>query len=220
MYDLSKRFIDIFLSLSAIMVLSPILLFVIIVLRLTGEKEIFYLQDRVGFKNATFKIIKFATMLKDSPNMGNGDVTLRNDPRVTRFGKFLRQTKINELPQLFNILLGDISIVGPRPLMKAGFDRYSKKFRGLVYNVKPGLTGIGSIVFRDEERILTDSELNPHDCYQKIILPVKGELELWYQNNCSTLTDFKIIILTAWVIVSPNTTLHDKWFKNLPKFDL
>ena len=215
-----KRLIDIVISGLSILILTPLLLPIILLLRITGEGEVFFSQVRIGKGGSSFRLHKFATMLKDSPNIGNGDVSLRNDPRVTRFGKFLRQTKINELPQLFNILLGDISIVGPRPLMKAGFDRYSKKFRGLVYNVKPGLTGIGSIVFRDEERILTDSELNPHDCYQKIILPVKGELELWYQNNCSTLTDLKIIILTAWVIVAPNTTLHEKWFKNLPKFDL
>jgi lipopolysaccharide/colanic/teichoic acid biosynthesis glycosyltransferase len=220
MYELNKRIIDVFAALAAIIILSPILIFVICILRLTGEKEVFYLQERVGYKNAIFKIIKFATMLKNSPNIGNRDVTLRDDPRVTKFGKYLRESKINELPQLFNILKGDISLVGPRPLMKAGFDRYSNEFRKLIYNVKPGLTGIGSIVFRDEEKILTNSKLQPHECYEKIILPVKGELEMWYQNNRSTLTDLKIIFMTAWAIIFPTTKLHQKWFKKLPEFNL
>ena len=113
-------------------------------------------------------IFKFATMMKNSPNIGSGDVTLRNDPRVTIIGKYLRESKLNEVPQLFNILIGDISIIGPRPLMREGFNRYSLKFQNSVYNVKPGLTGIGSIVFRDEEKIITDSNLTPHECYKKI----------------------------------------------------
>ena len=182
MYDLSKRFIDICLSLSAIMVLSPILLVVIFVLRLTGEKEIFYLQDRVGFKNATFKIIKFATMLKDSPNIGNGDVTLRNDPRVTRFGKFLRQTKINELPQLFNILKGDMSIIGPRPQTPRCFEAFPKRSREVIVSVRPGLSGVGSIFFRNEEFMMHDAA-NADDMYDNIVMPFKGQLEEWYVQN-------------------------------------
>ncbi len=180
-----KRIFDIILSSIAIILLSPILILIIVILKLTGEGEIFYLQERVGYKTKSFMIYKFATMVKNSPNIGTGDVTLRNDPRVTKAGKFLRESKLNELPQLFNIFMGDISVIGPRPLMRAGFNRYSLNFQNSVYNVKPGLTGIGSIVFRDEEKILTESELTPHECYKEIILPYKGELEMWYQTNCS-----------------------------------
>ena len=107
--------------------ISPVFIPVIILLLLTGEHEVFYRQDRVGYKNKIFKILKFATMLKNSPNMGDGDVTKRGDPRITAVGKFLRQSKLNELPQVINILLGDMSFVGPRPLMKVGFDRYSDR---------------------------------------------------------------------------------------------
>ena len=217
MYLIIKRIIDILLSLTAIIIGSPILLIVILLLKLTGEGEVFYLQERVGYKNKIFSIYKFATMVKNSPNIGNGDVTLRNDPRVTNIGKYLRKTKLNEIPQLFNILNGDISIIGPRPLMKAGFDRYSLKFQNSVYNIKPGLTGIGSIVFRDEEKILTDSEMSPHECYKKIILPYKGELEIWYQDHCSLFLDFQLIFLTAWAIFFPKSLLHEKWCKDLPK---
>ena len=217
MYLIIKRITDVILSSIAIILLSPILILIIIILKLTGEGEIFYLQERVGHKTKSFMIYKFATMVKNSPNIGTGDVTLRNDPRVTKAGKFLRESKLNELPQLFNIFMGDISIIGPRPLMRAGFNRYSLNFQNSVYNVKPGLTGIGSIVFRDEERILTESELTPHECYKEIILPYKGELEIWYQTNCSLFLDLQLIFMTAWVIVAPETRLYERWFKDLPK---
>ena len=104
MYLILKRIFDIILSSIAIILLSPILILIIIILKLTGEGEIFYLQERVGYKTKSFMIYKFATMVKNSPNIGTGDVTLRNDPRVTKAGKFLRESKLNELPQLFNIL--------------------------------------------------------------------------------------------------------------------
>ena len=217
MYLTLKRIIDIILSSIAIILLSPILILIIIILKLTGEGEIFYLQERVGYKTNSFMIYKFATMVKNSPNIGTGDVTLRNDPRVTKAGKFLRESKLNELPQLFNIFMGDISVIGPRPLMRAGFNRYSLDFQNSVYNVKPGLTGIGSIVFRDEERILTESELTAHECYKEIILPYKGELEIWYQTNCSLFLDLQLIFMTAWVILVPTSKLYEKWFKDLPK---
>lgn len=217
MYLILKRIFDIILSSIAIILLSPILILIIVILKLTGEGEIFYLQERVGYKTKSFMIYKFATMVKNSPNIGTGDVTLRNDPRVTKAGKFLRESKLNELPQLFNIFMGDISVIGPRPLMRAGFNRYSLSFQNSVYNVKPGLTGIGSIVFRDEEIILTESELAPHECYKEIILPYKGELEIWYQTNCSLFLDLQLIFMTAWVILVPNSKLYEKWFKDLPK---
>lgn len=217
MYLIVKRILDIFFSTLAVFLLSPVLILIIVVLKFSAEGEVFYLQERVGFKNKNFMIFKFATMIKNSPNIGTGDVTLRNDPRVTKIGKLLRETKLNEIPQLFNILKGDISIIGPRPLMKVGFKRYSIKYQNTIYNIKPGLTGIGSIVFRDEEKILTESNLNPHECYKKIILPYKGELEIWYQNNINIFLDFKLVFLTGWTILFPNSKLYEKWLKNLPK---
>jgi len=216
MYKVLKRFFDILFSLLALIVLSPILLPVIVLLKLTGEHEVFYFQKRVGYRNKEFLIWKFATMLKNSPNMGSGDVTTRNDPRVTKMGRFLRMSKLNELPQLINILIGDMSFVGPRPLMKAGFDRYSDEMKEKVYRVKPGLTGIGSIVFRDEELIITQSSLPPHECYRQVILPYKGAVEVWYQQHFSFYTDFMILFLTAWQIISPKSELVYKVFPSLP----
>jgi lipopolysaccharide/colanic/teichoic acid biosynthesis glycosyltransferase len=217
MYKLIKRFFDIIFSLTAIFILLPVFIPVIILLLLTGEHEVFYKQDRVGYKNRIFKILKFATMLKNSPNMCDGDITKRGDSRITAVGKFLRQSKLNELPQVFNIFLGDMSFVGPRPLMKVGFDRYSEEFKGKVYNVIPGLTGIGSIVFRDEELIITQSNLPVQETYKHIILPYKGALEIWYQQHRNFYTDFMIMFLTAWYVVFPKSNLVNKVFPSLPQ---
>jgi len=216
-YCFIKRFFDIIFSIIALLILSPLFLVIIFILFFTAEGEIFYLQERVGKFCQTFKIWKFATMVKNSPNIGSGDVTLRNDPRVLPFGRFLRISKINEIPQLINILKGDMSFTGPRPLMKAGFERYENKIKAKIYDVKPGLTGIGSIVFRDEEKIMTNSQLDPQECYKLHILPYKGELEIWYQNNCSIFLDFKLMAMTLYIVIYPKTKLHEKWFKSLPK---
>jgi lipopolysaccharide/colanic/teichoic acid biosynthesis glycosyltransferase len=213
------RIIDVLLSLLALLVLLPLFIPIVVILLLTGEHKVFYLQTRVGYKNKDFKIIKFATMLSNSANMGSGSLTLKNDPRVLPFGSFLRKTKINELPQILNIILGDLSIVGPRPQMQVDFEKYSDDVQGKIYNVRPGLTGIGSIIFRDEESLisLAAENENPHDFYKRIIAPYKGELEIWYHSHRSIFLDFQLIFMTAWVIVFPETRLYEKWFKDLPK---
>ncbi|MBL0272538.1 MAG: sugar transferase [Chitinophagaceae bacterium] len=216
MYKFIKRFFDILFSLVALLILLPFFIPVILLLLFTGEHEVFYQQDRVGYKNRIFGIWKFATMLKNSPNMGSKDLTMRKDPRVTTVGRFLRKTKLNELPQMFNILIGDMSFVGPRPLMQSGFDRYTDELKSKVYDVTPGLTGIGSIVFRDEELIITKSELSPEECYRKIILPYKGALELWYQQHRNFFTDFMLLFLTGWYVFFPKSQLVFKVFPSLP----
>ena len=214
MYKFLKRLTDILIAGLALIILSPILILAIIILLLTGEHEVFYYQKRIGYKNRPFYILKFATMLKNSVNMGTGHITLRNDPRVTWFGKILRITKINELPQIINVFKGDMSIVGPRPLMESGFKLYSEEIQSKIYNVKPGITGIGSLVFRDEEKLISASD-DPVAMYA-IISPYKGALEMWYQKNASLYVDFMIIFLTAWSILFPNNTLQNKVFKDLP----
>ena len=218
MYKFSKRLLDIIISLLALIILSPLLLPIIIILRFSAEGYVFYFQDRIGKDRVNFKIIKFATMLKDSPNLASGSITLSGDWRVTKPGKFLRKTKINELPQIINILKGDISLVGPRPLVTKTFSAYNEDVQSKIYNVKPGLTGIGSIIFRDEESIISAvKDEDPHEFYKRIIAPYKGELEMWYQSNCSFLLDLQLIFMTAWVILVPTSKLYEKWFKDLPK---
>jgi len=214
MYKIIKRFIDILIAGIALILLSPLLIPSIIILLLTGEHEVFYFQKRIGYKNRHFNIWKFATMAKNSPNMGTGEITLRNDPRVTKFGKILRMTKINELPQIINVFKGDMSIVGPRPLMDVSFKLYPENVQQLIYDSKPGMTGIGSLIFRDEEKIVSDAA-DPKAMYATIY-PYKGALELWYQKKASLYTDFMIIFLTAWSIVFPKNQLTQKIFPDLP----
>ena len=140
------------------------------------------------------------------------------DDYTTTFTKFLRDNKLDELPQLWNILKGDMSLVGPRPLVAKTFSAYNEDVQSNIYNVKPGITGIGSILFRDEESIVS-AVLNedPFEFYKRVIAPYKGEVEMWYQKNCSFYLDIQLILITSWVILSPKTRLYEKWFSNLPK---
>jgi len=220
MYALIKRTADIFISSIMLLILSPLLIPIIIGLKLTGEGYIFYKQKRVGYKNKPFHILKFATMLKNSPNMAGGVLTSKNDPRITPMGGFLRKSKINELPQLINILRGDMSFVGPRPVMPVSFDTYPDDVKRVIYNVKPGLTGIGSIIFRDEEALIIEVKEqggDPWDFYKNQIYPFKGKTEQWYQQNASLVTDLKIIFITAFVILNSKSEIVYDLFKTLPK---
>jgi lipopolysaccharide/colanic/teichoic acid biosynthesis glycosyltransferase len=212
-----KRLIDLFISTFALLLLSPLFLIVIIILRFTGEGEVFYFQERLGFLNKKFNIIKFATMLKNSPNMGSGSLTLRGDPRVLPFGNFLRKSKINELPQIFNVIIGNMSIVGPRPQMQVDFDKFPVDIRNEIYKSQPGITGIGSIIFRDEEKWISDFDGDKHKFYKDKIAPYKAEVEIWYYQNQSVLIDLKLVFLTAWVIVFPNSNVVYKMFESLPE---
>lgn len=217
MYDFLKRIMDIIIALVALIILSPLFLIIMILLSLTGEKEVFYMQKRIGFENSTFGIYKFVTMMRDSLNIGTGAITLRNDPRVTTIGKYLRMTKLNELPQILNVITGNMSIVGPRPLVESTFNAYPEDVRREIYKSKPGITGVGSIIFRDEEKLISESGMDPAEFYQKVIAPYKGEVEIWYNRNKSIMTDLKLIFITAWVILFPNSNIIYKWFKTLPK---
>lgn len=220
MYTITKRFLDIVFASVAIILLFPLMLPIIIALKLTGEGYIWYLQERVGYKNQPFMIYKFATMLKDSPNMQGGVITTKKDPRLTPLGGFLRSTKINELPQLLNILFGQMSFIGPRPVMKISFNAYPTAVQQQIYNVKPGLTGIGSVIFRDEEHLISEVKNNGGDTwefYTEKIYPYKGNLEFWYQEKQSLLTDIKIVIITAWVIINPTSNIVYNWFKEIPQ---
>ena len=207
---------DILLAAIALLLVLWIFVPCVLILWSTGEHKVWYLQKRVGYRNREFSIFKFATMLKNSPNMGTGCITTRNDPRVLPFGRFLRKTKINELPQVLNVLNGTMSIVGPRPLVEKGFKSYPSSVQEKVYNVRPGITGIGSVIFRDEEKLLSTSGVDPMWMYKEKIMPYKGELELWYQTHMSFITDLKLMLLTFCVIVRPHTDLPYRWLKDLP----
>jgi lipopolysaccharide/colanic/teichoic acid biosynthesis glycosyltransferase len=216
MYNFLKRFLDIFLSFIVLGILFPLFIPICIILLITGEHKVFYFQKRIGYKNQTFYIWKFATMLKNSPNMGSGLLTTRKDPRVLPFGRFLRKTKLNELPQLINILKGDMSIVGPRPMVDKTFEAYPENIRYQIFDAHPGLTGIGSVVFRDEEDYVTRAK-DSKVFFNEVIQPFKGELEIWYNTHKSLSVDLIIIFLTAWSIISPKNQLVYSIFKTLPR---
>lgn len=219
MYLFFKRIFDILASLLAIAVLLPFMIPIIIALLLTGEHCVFYFQERIGKGGRSFKIWKFATMLKNSPNMGTGTITVRDDPRVLPMGRFLRKTKINELPQLMNILLGDMSVIGPRPLVPHEYENYTDEVKKVFCGLKPGLSGIGSIIFRDEERY-TSQASDPVLFNKEVMQHRKGDLERWYASHRSLWVDFMLIVLTVWVVLFPESDAVHRVFKDLPPMDL
>ena len=209
------RFFDIIFSSFFLLFLFPIFILISIILFFTGENEIFYLQTRISKNKKTFKLIKFATMLKNSPNIGTGTITVGNDPRILPFGKYLRNTKLNELPQLINIFLGDMSFVGPRPMTISNFKLFSKPQQDKLSTIKPGLTGIASIFFVDEENILL-KKTNPIMFYKKKIIPYKCVLDFYYINHRTIWNYFKCIVCTAFVIAFRNKDYLFIFFKNIP----
>ena len=140
------RFFDIIFSLLGIIILLPFMIPIIILLKLTGEHDIFYIQKRIGVGEKEFGLYKFATMLRNSSKMSGGLFTSENDSRILPLGKFLRKTKINEIPQILNIFLGQMSLVGSRPQVPSHFDYYSDEVKSKIKNLRPSLTGVGSIV--------------------------------------------------------------------------
>ena len=211
-----ERFFDILLSGLALLVLSPLLVPIVIILKCSGEGEVFFLQERIGKEGTLFKLFKFATMLKDSPNLGTGTVTMREDPRVLPVGKFLRKTKINELPQLLNIFFGDMSVIGPRPLTMQTFGSYSDSTQAVIKKVRPGLSGVGSIIFRGEEDIMHGVTASV-DFYDNVIAPYKGALEEWFVSNKSLYIYFMATFITVWTVLFPKTKVAWTVFKGLPE---
>ena len=209
-----KRAFDIAAVICALAILGIPLLFVALVLRFTGEGEIFYRQKRIGRGGRPFDILKFATMLKNSPSLQGGDITVSGDPRILPVGRVLRKTKINELPQLFNVLFGDMSLIGYRPLTPRVAALFPKEYWAQLSDVRPGLSGIGSIVFRDEERFLDQSQ-DRERTYAEVIAPYKAALELWYAREQSFLLDMKLIALTLLAILKPDMD-PAQYLKNLP----
>ena len=211
-----ERFFDVLFSGLALLVLSPLLVPIVIILKCSGEGEVFFLQERIGKDGKLFKLFKFATMLKDSPNLGTGTVTMRGDTRVLPVGKFLRKTKINELPQLLNIFFGDMSVVGPRPLTAQTFGAYSDSTQDVIKQVRPGLSGVGSIIFRGEEDIMHGATASV-DFYDSVIAPYKGALEEWFVSNKSLYIYFMGIFTTVWAVIIPKTKVAWTVFKGLPE---
>lgn len=212
-----QRFFDIIFSALAIIALSPILLVVTIILKVTGN-DVLYRQRRVGLGGEYFDIYKFTTMVKNSENMGAGAITLKDDIRVLPIGKILRKSKINELPQLFNILKGDMSLIGPRPQDRLGFNAFNKEEQDTIIQVRPGLSGIGSIFFRDEEEMMERANVEDKKrFYIESISPYKGKIEAWYVEYQTISIYFTLIYLTLYAVISSNNKIDfSKIFKEFP----
>lgn len=209
------RIFDITFSGITILVLLPLMLPIMILLKLTGENDIFYRQKRIGKSGEPFHVLKFATMLRNSPNLAGGLITDVNDPRLLPMGKFLRKTKINELPQLINIFLGHMSVVGYRPFAEVHYNLYSDEVKSEINKIRPGLTGVGSIIFKNEEQIL-HSVSDREYLHDKVITPYKGQLECWYVRQRNLLNYFLLIFLTVWAFIRPGSKLIYRVFKDLP----
>lgn len=205
------RLFDIFFSLLAIIILLPFMIPIMIGLKLTGEHDIFYKQMRVGKGGKEFPLFKFATMLRDSPNLPGGLFTAENDPRMLPMGKFLRKTKINELPQLINILKGDMSVIGYRPQVRKQYMFFPEEDRKVMATDIPGLSGMGAVVFRNEEEMLRKVD-DHEEFYEKVVSPYKSKLECWYIKHKSLKNYFKLIWLTVKAVIKP----EDKSWKSLP----
>lgn len=213
------RIFDVIFSLIALFFLSPILIIVCLILLSTGEHKIFYFQDRIGLNGNKFRVFKFVTMLENSPNIGTGTITGKNDPRILPVGRVLRKTKINELPQLANVLLGDMSLIGPRPHAARDLEGVSNDLLQEIMRCKPGLSGVGSIFFRNEEEILQTFD-DPRPFYDSVVAPFKAELELWYIKNKSIRLYFVLIILTVTSVIfgkSHNQLIRFADFPSLPE---
>ena len=197
----SKRIFDFVMAFFGLILISPVFAVVSLINKLSGN-DVFFIQQRVGKGSKLFPLIKFATMVKDAHIVG-GTITCRNDYRVTRLGVLLRKSKVNELPQLINVLRGDMSFVGPRPLPSSEVSIYPSKAAKKIYSIKPGITGLASLYFHNEEMLLSRDKKSAEATFRKMIMPKKAGLELWYVDNRKFLLDLKIIIATLLVVCIP-----------------
>lgn len=194
-----KRIFDIGASFFGLVILSPILLLISIFIKIDSKGPVFFKQQRVGKNKKVFEIYKFRTMVTDAEKIGK-QITIGNDSRITNVGKFIRKCKLDELPQLLNVLRGEMSLVGPRPEVPRYVELYDE-YQEQILLVKPGITDYASIEFRNENDILGKS-ISPEETYIKDIMPTKIELNVKYIKNISLIEDFKLILKTIEVIIT------------------
>lgn len=198
MEEIIKRIMDIVVAIISLIVLAPLFIIIMILIKIDDGGPVFYIQERVGRGFQTFKLLKFRTMVVEGDKKGLL-ITRHDDQRITRVGKILRKYKIDELPQLINIIKGDMSIVGPRPEMKKYVDLFKEEYKSIL-KVRPGLTDYATIEFRNEEEIL-GKFYDPEQAYINVILPNKIELSRKYVNEAGLITDILIIAKTIKAIL-------------------
>ena len=194
-----KRVFDVFFSLLGLVLLAPIFLVVAIWIKLDSPGSVFFRQTRIGQFGREFSIYKFRTMVANAESLGK-QITVANDRRITRSGQFLRKFKLDEIPQLFNVLKGEMSLVGPRPEVPRYVELYTSEQRK-VLEVRPGITDIASIEFRNENDLLANA-LNFEEAYIQEIMPKKLELNMQYIDRANLGFDFLIILQTLWRVAS------------------
>jgi lipopolysaccharide/colanic/teichoic acid biosynthesis glycosyltransferase len=195
-----KRGLDVIGSLFGLVLLLPVFLLVAIAIRLDSPGPVFFRQQRVGKNDRPFRIFKFRSMTVDAPSRGSA-LTVRADKRITRVGRFLRRSKLDELPQLLNVLVGDMALVGPRPEVPQFMDFYSPEQRALIVSIRPGITDFAAILFRDESALL-DQAGDPIDVYRHQIMPIKFRYYRRYRDELNNLTDLRIILATILLLAS------------------
>jgi len=195
---MSKRIFDLLFALVGLILLSPLLLFIALWIKIDSKGSIFFIQKRVGLKGNCFGVFKFRTMVSDAESKGL-KITVGKDRRITRSGHFLRKMKLDELAQLFNVLNGSMSLVGPRPEVQEYIDFYPDSVRDKVLSVRPGITDYASIEFKNENAILDDAA-DPVKTYIEEILPIKQKYYIKYVDEQSLILDIKLIIKTIIAI--------------------
>ncbi|WP_230850404.1 sugar transferase [Photobacterium kishitanii] len=189
-----KRFFDIISSFFGLVILSPIIILITLWIKHDSDGPIFFLQQRVGLNGKLFNIFKFRTMVPDAEQKGL-KVTVGSDPRITKSGHFLRKTKLDELPQLLNVFLGQMSIVGPRPEVPEFMNEYPINIRNNILSIRPGITDLASIEFTNEAEILAGAS-DPKQKYIDDVMPIKADFYMDYVKNNNFIGDLKIILLT------------------------
>jgi lipopolysaccharide/colanic/teichoic acid biosynthesis glycosyltransferase len=202
-----KRIFDLLIAIVGLILLSPVLLLVSLLIKLDSPGSIFYKGDRIGKDGVPFKMYKFRTMVTNADRLGPA-LTHRGDPRITRVGRKLRQWKLDEIPQIFNIIRGEMSVVGPRPESPGYVQHYTPQQRR-VLQVKPGITGLTQVKFRHEESLLDHCTHVEADYLEKI-MPHKLALDLEYINSQSLLVDIKLMIRTVWCLFQADEYAHEK----------
>lgn len=209
--NMLKRLFDVIVSVAGLFVLSPVLLVAAFFIKLDSRGPVFYMGQRVGKNGKLFKMLKFRTLREDADQMGGGPSCADDDPRITRFGKTLRKYKINELPQLINVLTGEMSFVGPRPEVPSEVETYSPEEKRIL-TVRPGITDYASLQFHNEGEILMGSA-DPHQAYREKIKPEKLKLALKYVDERTFWMDLNIMYQTALTIVKSRTNSDNDGIK-------
>ena len=193
-----KRTLDVSGSAAGLLILSPLLLAIAVAIKLDSPGEVFFRHERIGHGGRPFRIFKFRSMVAAAPRLGTA-ITVCSDSRITRIGDFLRRFKLDELPQLINVLMGNMSLVGPRPEVPEFMNLYTPEQRAIILSLRPGMTDYASILFRDESSLL-DGKDDPIEVYRRVIMPMKFAYYERYTKDVGLLNDLRIIVATVWLL--------------------